>query len=218
MKSGILGGTFNPVHLGHILLALEVREKLKLDEILFIPTGDPPHKTGQELSPAEDRYEMVRLAISGYPFFKISSMEIDRGTKSYSIDTVRALKTERPGDSFYFIIGLDAFLEIGSWKESAALLKLVHFIVVSRPGSRFADLAKTPGFETADAASLKAMDEDRISQYEFIPRQGLSIALLRIEPVPVSSSEIREEFRKGKMDNKFLPDPVKSYIIEKKVF
>ncbi|HXN07066.1 MAG TPA: nicotinate-nucleotide adenylyltransferase [Nitrospiria bacterium] len=218
MKTGILGGTFNPVHLGHILLALEVREKLKLDEVLFIPTGDPPHKTSQDLSSAKDRYEMVKLAISGYPFFKISSIEIDRKNKSYTIDTIRELKKQRPGDSFYFIIGLDAFMEIGSWKESAGLLNLVHFIVVSRPGSRFRNLADIPGFESASAASLKAMDEEQIFQYEFSPGHGLSIVLLWVEPVPVSSSEIRENIRKGKINNKFLPDQVKSYIIEKKVF
>lgn len=218
MKTGILGGTFNPVHLGHILLALEAREKLKLDEVLFIPTGDPPHKTGQALASAKDRHEMVRLAISGYPFFKVSSMEIDRKNKSYTIDTVRELKTQRPGDSFYFIIGLDAFMEIGSWKEPETLLNLVHFIVVSRPGSRFRDLVNIPGFEPASVDSLKAMDEERISQYEFSPRHGLSIVLLWIEPVSVSSSEIRENIRKGTMNNKFLPDQVKSYIIEKKVF
>lgn len=218
MKIGILGGTFNPVHLGHVLLALEVREKLKLNEILFIPTGDPPHKTSQVLASAKDRYEMVKLAIAGYPFFKVSSMEIDRKNKSYTIDTVRELKARKPGDDFYFIIGLDAFMDIGSWKESSALLNLIHFIVVSRPGSNFRDLAKMPGFESASAASLKALDEEQIFQYEFSPGNGLSIVLLWIEPVPVSSSEIRENIRKGKLDNKFLPDPVKSYIIKKKVF
>ena len=130
MKIGILGGTFNPIHLGHLHLALEVRSKMGLDEILFIPAGIPPHKIDEDLASPADRFKMVEMAISDYPFFKISDFEIKRAEKSYSIDTVRALKKNHPSNEFFFIIGLDAFMEIESWKDSTFLLQTVHFIVV----------------------------------------------------------------------------------------
>ncbi|MHB8482674.1 MAG: nicotinate-nucleotide adenylyltransferase [Nitrospiria bacterium] len=219
MKTGIVGGTFNPFHLGHLHLALEVRSKLGLDEILFIPAGNPPHKTDEELASPADRFEMVALAISDYPFFKLSDFEIKRTGKSYSIDTVKALKKSRPADEFFFIIGLDAFMEIKSWKDSLLLLQSIHFIIVSRPGYQFVDLTRLPFFKDAPGESLHQLDHRRINHLELHLNDFPAMILLHIDPWPVSSSEIRQNFKlTGQIGNNLLPEQVKSFIIKKKIF
>ena len=124
MRLGILGGTFNPIHFGHLDIAHDVREKLQLDQILFVPAGDPPHKQGETLAAGNDRYEMVRFAIAGDVFFALSDIELRRKGKSYSIDTVRHLQGEYgPCAELSFLIGLDAFLDFPTWKEPQALLR-----------------------------------------------------------------------------------------------
>ena len=188
MKIGILGGTFNPIHLGHLHLAHEVRSKLDLDEIWFIPTGTPPHKTDEELASPADRFEMVRLGISGHPFFKISDIELKRVEKSYSIDTVRAFKKTYPRDEFFFMIGLDAFMDIPSWKESAALLQSVHFIVVSRPGYHFMDLVRLPLFKECPVETLDQLDRHVIDRMKLHLSDFPEMLLLHIDPKPISSS------------------------------
>ncbi len=107
MKIGILGGTFNPVHIGHLILAEEVREKLKLDKIIFIPTALPPHKDNMDIAPAGDRLKMLKLAIKGNKFFGVSDIEIKRKGRSYTIDTIKELKNKFVNDELYFIIGSD---------------------------------------------------------------------------------------------------------------
>ncbi len=219
MRIGILGGTFNPIHLGHLHLALEVHARLNLDEILLIPTGVPPHKTDEKLASPSDRVEMVRRAISGYPFLKVSDIEIRRPTPSYSIDTVRALKKESPGDQFYFIIGLDAFLEIESWREPLALLEILHFVVVSRPGFQFRQLTRLPFLSKSSQKELGELDLNLKNRSDLQINSFPTLILLRIEPYPISSSEIREKIKKGEdFDNNLLPESVKSFIIKKKIF
>ncbi|MBI5194513.1 MAG: nicotinate (nicotinamide) nucleotide adenylyltransferase [Nitrospirae bacterium] len=140
-RIGLFGGTFNPVHLGHLRIAGEIRERLSLDLIIFIPTGNPPHKAMTEVISPEHRLRMVELAIAPYSFFKASSIESERKGFSYSIDTVSALKEEIGASAeFFFIIGIDAFLEINTWKKADELLALCNFVVIPRPGHRFADL------------------------------------------------------------------------------
>ena len=133
---GILGGTFNPIHLGHLVMAQEVFEKLKLDKIIFVPSNIPPHKR-KDVVPAAKRYAMVRLAIQGNPAFEVSDCEIKRAGKSFSIDTAQFLRQQFPvGTKFFFIIGGDSFSTLSTWKNIDQLCQLVSFVVVNRPGSK----------------------------------------------------------------------------------
>lgn len=131
MKIGILGGTFNPPHKGHLILAKEAREKLRLDKILFIPANIPPHKQAYPIS-AQHRLNMLKLAIGEDKFFEISDIEIKRGDKSYTIDTVRKLKKSFPNSDFYLIIGSDLANDFSSWKDYQAIEKLVKIVVGAR--------------------------------------------------------------------------------------
>ena len=134
MKIGILGGTFNPIHTGHLILAEEVREKLALDKVIFVPAYLPPHKDNTEIIPASDRYNMVRLAIKTNRFFSVSDIEIKRDGRSYTIDTLRDFKRIYPRDELYFIIGSDLLKYLNDWKDLSEIIKMVKFIVATRPG------------------------------------------------------------------------------------
>jgi nicotinate-nucleotide adenylyltransferase len=219
MKIGLLGGTFNPIHFGHLHLAVEVREKMNLDQVLFIPAGIPPHKKSEELASPSDRYEMIKLAISGRPALDVSRIETDRTESSFTVQTVRALLREPSGNHYSFIIGIDAFLEFETWREPRELLQLIPFIVVSRPGFKFSQLKalsflsrlRDDQFEKIDRAIIPRLDLD-IPPYQ-------TLTLLNVSPSPISASEIRDRIKKGlEISNKVLPEPVKSFIINKKVF
>lgn len=134
MKIGILGGTFNPIHIGHLILAEEAREKLKLDKIIFVPTYYPPHKNNSDIAPAMHRYKMINLSIKGNKYFSVSDVEIKRDGKSYTIDTLKELKKKYPGDKLYFIIGSDLLKYLDDWKDLNEIIKLVNFFVATRPG------------------------------------------------------------------------------------
>ncbi len=134
MKIGILGGTFNPVHIGHLILAEEVREKLALDKIIFIPTALPPHKDNLGIAQAADRLKMLKLAIKGNKFFGVSDIEIKRQGRSYTIDTLKELKNKFNQDNLYFIIGSDLLKYLNEWKDLGEINKMVDFVVATRPG------------------------------------------------------------------------------------
>ncbi len=134
MKIGILGGTFNPIHIGHLILAEEVREKLNLDKVIFVPTYLPPHKDNSEIAPANTRLEMVKIAIKGNGYFLASGLEIKRDGRSYTIDTLKEFKSIYPQDELYFIIGSDLLKYLDEWKDLDEIVKMVRFIVATRPG------------------------------------------------------------------------------------
>ncbi len=134
MKIGILGGTFNPIHIGHLILADEVREKLSLDKVIFVPTYIPPHKQNSEVAAADERLRMVKAAIKGNKFFKTSDIEIKRKGPSYTVDTMEALNKKFPGEELYFITGSDLLKYLDEWKDFQELLRLVKFVVATRPG------------------------------------------------------------------------------------
>ncbi|MDD4979692.1 MAG: nicotinate-nucleotide adenylyltransferase [Candidatus Omnitrophica bacterium] len=134
MKIGILGGTFNPIHIGHLILAEEVREKLKLDKVIFVPAYLPPHKDNSDIACAATRLTMVKLAIKGNRHFLASDIEIKRDGRSYTIDTLRALKEIYPQDELYFIIGSDLLKYLKEWKDLDEIIKMVKFVVATRPG------------------------------------------------------------------------------------
>ena len=134
MRIGILGGTFNPMHIGHLILAEEAREKLGLDKIIFVPTALPPHKEDLNIAPAADRLKMIKLAIEGNKYFAVSDIEIKRQGRSYTIDTLSELKRKYSRDELYFIIGSDLLKYLNEWKDLTQIIKMVKFLVATRPG------------------------------------------------------------------------------------
>jgi nicotinate-nucleotide adenylyltransferase len=158
MKIGILGGTFNPVHIGHLILAEEVREKLLLDRIIFVPTNIPPHKEPEEIISAEERFKLLKLAVKGNRFFLVSDLEIKRTGFSYTIDTIRQLKKKYFKDELYFITGSDLLTYLNDWKDLNEITGMVKFVVATRPGY---PLEKIPSY--IKTLAIRAVD---ISAFE----------------------------------------------------
>lgn len=214
MRLGLLGGTFNPIHNGHLLIARQAREALGLDQVLLVPTGDPPHKSSKTLAPAADRLEMVRLAIGSDPRLGLSDLEVRRQGKSYSIDTVRRLQQERgPGCELWFLIGLDAFLDFPTWREPKALLALCSFGVLSRPGTSFRALQNVALLPPLSTEDLESLDRGTTSRLE-IPLDRRRVVFLNLPPCDISASDIRTKLKQGLSVANLLPPPVESYIIQ----
>lgn len=219
VRIGLFGGTFNPVHRCHLEIARQARTRLKLDRVLFIPSGDPPHKAAGSLAPAPHRVEMVRLAIAHDPTFAVSEVESSRLTKSYSIDTVRALRAEfGPETELFFILGLDAFLEFPSWRKPKELLSLCHFVVVSRPGVSFVSLASLPFLPSLDRTALASLDAGKQDRYDLPLSANTGLTLLPLPPCDASASDIRRRIRNRLSLSNLLPAPVESYIIHYKLY
>ena len=213
MRLGLLGGSFDPVHNGHLAIAQQTREALGLNQILLIPTNHPPHKPNSRLAPAHDRYEMVRLAIASDPSLAISDVEIRRPGKSYSIDTIRLLQQEYGVHTqLFFLIGLDAFLDFPSWRAPLTLLELCSFVVLSRPGLSFRSLTTVSLLPPISPLSLADLDAGRISRIE-VPLGTQHLTCLRLPPCTVSASDIRVRIRQGLPVANLLPPLVESYIL-----
>jgi nicotinate-nucleotide adenylyltransferase len=219
MRLGLLGGSFNPIHSGHLSIARHAREAVGLDQVLFMPTGDPPHKRDQTLAPAKDRYEMVRLAIADDPGFAISDMEVRRKGKSYSIDTVRELQLQYgAATEWHFLIGLDAFLDFGTWKEPEALLQTCRFVVLSRPGQGFRSLATLTMLGELDAHALADLDTGPRSRLDLATPSGPGLICLAVPPCSISASDIRQRVKNGLPLANLLPVPVESYILRRQLY
>ena len=215
-RIGILGGTFNPIHLGHLAAAEEVSDRLRLDSVLFVPSFLAPHKQDEEMPPPAERLEMVRIAVAGNPRFALSTIEIERGGRSYTIDTIDALRTLHAGAELYFITGLDSFLDIGTWRDWRRLLGSCSFVVLSREGYRFADLAKRDFFP-GDERELRELDA-RVREQQVVRSGALSLYLENIPFYEISSTDIRSRIRQGRSIKYHLPEAVERYIIEKKLY
>lgn len=215
-KLGIFGGTFNPIHYGHLAAAEEVRNRLKLDRVLFIPSFLPPHKQEEDAPSAAQRMEMVRLATAGNPNFRPSDIEIKRGGRSYTIDTVEALRQTHPGTELTFITGLDSFLDIQTWHDWEKLLTLCGFAVLSRPGYRFVDLMKINFMKHAEKELIKL---DRGELMHAVVRSGaFTVCLELITLYDISSTDIRRRVKEGGSIKYLLPEAVETYIIENKLY
>lgn len=211
MKLGILGGTFNPIHLGHLRIAEEVRDRLKLDRILFLPAATPPHKPLAGDLPFTERLAMVELAIADNPAFVASDLENRRQGPSYSVDTLAELRLEYPGDEIYFIIGSDSFLEIGLWHRFDEIFPLCHLAVVERPDAAIRDLATVVPPTVAD-------DFTRYSADRLTHRSGSHIFYLPGIPLAISSSAIRAMTAHGESLRYLVPAAVIDYIEQKRIY
>ena len=210
-KTGLLGGTFDPVHNGHLAVASHVQQALGLDSIWFIPAAIPPHKAGhadgREVSAFTHRIAMLELALKGNSEFIISDIEAERSSPSYSIDTLHLLipRLGKKSDLF-FIIGADAFLEIETWKNFKELPSLIHFVIITRPVSstqKVAEIIKR---------NFTGYTYDPSCQIWSTPAGKGTFILQHMEPVPISSTEIRARIRKGKEIKEFVPPAVAAYI------
>ncbi|MFQ5737152.1 MAG: nicotinate-nucleotide adenylyltransferase [Thermodesulfobacteriota bacterium] len=208
MHIAVIGGTFNPIHFGHLRVAEEAREALGLDRVLFIPVNLPPHKDDPSLPDAVARLDMVRLAIEGNPGFESSDMEIRRGGRSFTIDTVKELRGGGNGPRVSLIIGNDSFNDITMWCEYEELLRLASFIIVPRPGYPVKKPAEVLPVELArkfwyDSASGSYMNSE-----------GNSLTYLGVTLLDISSSDIRERLVRGGSVRYLMPQSVIGYVRE----
>jgi nicotinate-nucleotide adenylyltransferase len=218
MRIGLFGGTFDPVHRCHLRIAEQVRRRLKLDRVVFVPSGDPPHKPGATVQSPRHRLAMVRLAVSGNPAFTVSSLETRRRGRSYAVETVASYRRRYPHSRLFFILGIDAFLEIEQWREAERLLGMCHFVVTSRPGFDFVQLEKLRPLIRVKRSELQALDRGRVRKVES-PLQGNNLLLmLKVSPCRASSTQIRERLRMGKPTRNLLPESVKSYILKYRLY
>lgn len=216
MKIGIFGGTFNPIHLGHLRVAEEAREALGLDRVIFIPAGNPPLKT-RDIAAARHRLRMAELAVAGNRFFSVLDIECAKPGKSFTVQTLELLAQRYSGSILYFLTGIDAFLDIPQWKKPQQLLRLAHFVVLSRPGTRFANLLDSP-YVSSGRGVLRLLDSARQSSATLPLSTGRDLALLRVTDLAISSTSIREALRNGRSTKYLLPPKVESYIIFNKLY
>jgi nicotinate-nucleotide adenylyltransferase len=190
-RLGVMGGTFDPIHHGHLVAASEVGHILDLDEVIFVPTGQPWQKNGRKVSPAEDRYLMTVIATAANPRFSVSRVDIDRPGETYTIDTLRDLRAQRgPDVELYFITGADALAKMISWRDTDELFSLAQFVGCTRPGHRL---------------SVKHLPADRVS-------------LIEIPALAISSTECRERVRAGQPIWYLVPDGIVQYISKRRLY
>jgi nicotinate-nucleotide adenylyltransferase len=208
MKTGILGGTFNPIHLAHLRIAEEVQQACQLDRVLFIPAAEPPHKNIAGQIPFEHRLAMVKAAIKGYPKFQVSDLETQRSGKSFSVDTLDILRQQDPSAELYFIIGLDSYRDIASWKDFTRLFVQSHIVVTTRPGVIVKDpLAPLP------VAIHKDFCYD-IKAESIQHKTGNNLIFLNETHLDISSTQIRELLAKEQSISHLVPTVVADYIEE----
>jgi nicotinate-nucleotide adenylyltransferase len=216
MKIGIFGGTFNPVHYGHLRAAEEAREMLSLDKVLFIPSGNPPLKT-KDLAAAIHRYKMTRLACVKNRMFDVLDIECRSTEKSYTVNTVEKLLDIYGRADLYLVLGIDAFLDLPNWWKPEKLVSLSNFAIVSRPASRFTDLLSSPYLKVRDNY-LKKLDSRVLKSHAVKLKTRKELVMLNITPLGISSTEIRKCIRQGLSIKYMLPEEVESYIISNKLY
>lgn len=197
-RIAVMGGTFDPIHYGHLVTAEAAMQEYSLERVLFIPSGRPPHKTDKQISSTEDRYLMTELATETNPRFFCSRIEIDRTGYTYTIDTIHELQVMYPETDIYFITGADAFSEIVTWKNAEELLNSCHFVAATRPGySR----------------------KEAIPQIEaLLNRHTERLHYLEVPALSISSSDIRERVRQGRTIKYLLPEAVETYILKHELY
>jgi nicotinate-nucleotide adenylyltransferase len=195
---GVLGGTFDPIHIGHLIIAEQVRVKLKLSKVLFVPAGQPWLKVNHGIAPQNHRVEMVRSAIAANPFFELCTLEVERPGTSYTVDTIMALREQLGAQtSLFFILGYDSLSELALWKEPSKLVQICQLVAVPRLGSNLPD--------------LKSLETR-------IPGVTNSVVQLELPIIEISSSQIRAYLAQGLSIRYLIPDGVEKYIAEQKLY
>ncbi len=198
MNIGVLGGTFDPIHMGHLVVAEEAKARLNLAEVLFVPAGLPWLRANSSLSAAEHRVQMVRLAIADKPYFKISTTEVERAGPSYTVDTIAELKGQFGAeDELFFILGWDCLTELPKWREPSRLVAMCRLVAVPRVGS--------------PAPDLRALEAS-------IPGLAKRVILLDKPRVDISASGIRDRVAQGLSIEDLVPEPVERYIREQGLY
>ena len=193
-RVGVMGGTFDPIHHGHLVAASEVQAWFDLDEVVFVPTGDPWQKSDRAVTAAEDRYLMTVIATASNPRFGVSRVDIDRDGPTYTVDTLKDLQAAMPDAELYFITGADALAEIFTWERAAELFDLAHqFVGVTRPGHEM------------DPATLEAIPPDKVTMVE-------------IPALAISSTNCRERTQRGEPVWYLVPDGVVQYIAKHRLY
>ena len=186
-RIGIMGGTFDPIHHGHLVAASEVADRFQLDEVVFVPTGNPWQKAGRTITAAEDRYLMTVIATASNPRFSVSRVDIDRGGPTYTMDTLRDLREQFPNAQLYFITGADALSSIMSWRDWEHMFELAEFVGVTRPGYELSE--------------------------EMFPEEiQRRVHLIEIPAMAISSTDCRERSGQGRPVWYLVPDGVVQYI------
>ncbi|MFZ2087949.1 MAG: nicotinate-nucleotide adenylyltransferase, partial [Desulfobaccales bacterium] len=212
-RLGLFGGTFNPIHYGHLRSAEEVAEALNLQKIWFLPAALPPHKAPARVTPFEVRLAMTRLAVGRHPRFAVSDLEGRRPGKSYSIETLRYLREESgPEQELYFILGLDAILEIASWKDYRELFTLSHFVVLDRPGYDRVHLEEILKQEVHPDFCTWPSGEG------FQHPGGCRVLMLATTLMDISATRIRKLVREGRSIRYLLPERVRRFILKNKLY
>lgn len=196
-RIGIMGGTFNPIHIGHLMLAEHAYEEFSLDEVIFLPSARPPHKEEPILSDT-DRKEMIQLAIGDNPHFSFSALEYEREGTTYTVDTMRELAKRYPKDTFYFIIGADSFFALESWHNPKILFLQTNFLVATRDGHKGEELER---------------HKNKLEQ-----QYQAQIAFLNSPDIEISSSIIRKRVLEGKSITYYVPKIVEEYIYRRKLY
>lgn len=203
-RVGVLGGSFNPIHYGHLLLADEVLEALGLDRLLFVPAAAPPHKPATQLAPAADRCEMVRLAIAGHPKFAVSDLELRRPGPSYTVDTLETLAAG--GDELFYVVGSETFLDLLTWREPRRVARLARLVVIPRAGSPF---------DAEGAAAQKVLREIGVAG-GFVDADGgvppRGVLIVHATSLPLSASELRRRVREGRSLHFRMPPAAIAYV------
>ena len=212
MRIGLLGGSFNPIHNAHLRIAGEAQVACLLDRVVFIPAVDPPHKLLEGGVSFESRSKMVSMAIDGRPDFEISTVEAERGGKSYSIDTISTFLERFPGDDLFFIIGSDSFLEIGKWHRYAEIFRSCNLIVVERPGYPVIN-----PLETLPNAVRRAFTFDGETGC-LTHESGNTIFFITGSPLELSSTEIRRLAADGTNITHYVPPDVAAYISQQRIY
>lgn len=218
VRLGIMGGTFNPIHYGHLVAANEARACHGLETVIFVPAAIPPHKEPSEIIDPHHRLTMTTLATLSHPHFHVSSVEVDRPGASYSVETVAALKQIYPEPlSIYFILGIDAFVDIATWRQPDILLHNCHLIVTSRPGYRLPEALDSPLLQLSSAYPGLAFaktegEDDRLAARYHIRGTPYQIFVQDIPPLDISSTRIRQRVRRGHTIMYLLPETVEQYI------
>ncbi|MFQ5666970.1 MAG: nicotinate-nucleotide adenylyltransferase [Candidatus Binatia bacterium] len=211
-RVGILGGTFNPIHIGHLRSAEEVREEQHLDRVLFVPSATPPHKRTDGLVAARHRLAMVQRAIAGNPYFRVSTIEIDRRGRSYSVDTLRCLRARMRHTRFFFIMGIDAFREIATWKDYRSIFLLCDLVVTSRPP------VAAPALRAALPVAVRREFCYRLPGSVLEHSTGHQVIFQRVSGLAVSASAIRHRLGHRLSVRYLLPPAVERYIAQHRLY